>query len=114
MNLPHRAVEMLDVFIGMHNKLPPDDQNGSDKVLPRIHVYAFASRSEDPVGDTVNRVAAVLKCDPTLLRYHAKGRSTDAGDSRAAVGQVVRWVTAKKAMVRLSFYLPLEVSAVII
>lgn len=130
MNLPHMAVDMLDVFVGMSHSsnTSSSDKEGSEPLmpaqcrLPRIHVYSFSGQREDPIGDVVQRVAAVLQCDPALLRYcggntshdrssdsSSSSRSYDDAATRAAVGQVVRWVTNKKAIVRLSFYLPEEV-----
>lgn len=113
MNLPQNATDFLDVFIGLGKRL--GERFSEWKELPRIHVYAFSTCVEDPVGDIVNRSAGVLQCDPALLKYTKSDAnssdSTDGGvfDRDAAVGHVVRDVSPKKVMVCLSFVLPREV-----
>ena len=74
--------------------------------LPRIHVYAFSTAMDDPIGDIVQRSAGVLQCDPALLGY-TKGSCSDR--SGRCVGHVVRDVSPRKVMVCLSFILPKEV-----
>jgi hypothetical protein len=77
-------------------------------VLPRIHVYAFSTLVEDPIGDIVRRSAGVLRCAPDSI-YPGAGAGKYAGPLPQCEGHIVRDVAPKKVMVCLSFTLPEEV-----
>lgn len=109
MNLPQNATDFLDVFIGLGHlyddywrKLDKSTDEKHHKSL-RIHVYAFSTHPEDPIGDIVRRSAGIMQCLPEDIT------ATEEGTESGCVGHVVRDVAPKKVMVCLSFYLPQSV-----
>jgi tRNA (guanine37-N1)-methyltransferase len=100
MNLPQNATDFLDVFIGLHNRYKKHaDHEKHAFFVPRIHVYAFTTHLEDPIGDIINRSAGIMRCS-----------SEDIRSGGYCEGHVVRDVSPKKVMVCLSFKLPMIVA----
>jgi tRNA (guanine37-N1)-methyltransferase len=109
MNLPQSATDFLDVFIGIGQRIGP---RFDESFLPRIHVYAF-STANDPIADIVDRVAGVLKCDPSELNFKGSNdvpKNMEESLSFSCWGHTVRDVSPKKMMICLSFKLPLSVA----
>jgi tRNA (guanine37-N1)-methyltransferase len=109
MNLPQSATDFLDVFIGLGQRIGP---SFNESLLPRIHVYAFSTAS-DPVADIVDRVAGVMKCDPSALNFNGSDnipKNMEESVSFPCWGHIVRDVSPKKMMICLSFRLPLSVA----
>eukprot|EP00600_Ochromonadales_sp_CCMP1393_P000591 CAMPEP_0174983836 /NCGR_PEP_ID=MMETSP0004_2-20121128/17376_1 /TAXON_ID=420556 /ORGANISM="Ochromonas sp., Strain CCMP1393" /LENGTH=637 /DNA_ID=CAMNT_0016236155 /DNA_START=218 /DNA_END=2131 /DNA_ORIENTATION=- len=142
MNLPQSATDFLDVFIGLHTRRRKmlqqahpagqaatsgagagaevghlDSAEDSIRILlPRIHVYAFSTAIDDPVGDIVKRCSEVLQCPVSAIRTGSSSTSTSTSSTSHPIyshyceGHIVRDVAPKKVMVCLSFSLPLEVA----
>ncbi len=100
MNLPQNATDFLDVFIGLYHRYKKHPKHEQIPFfVPRIHVYAFTTFLEDPIGDIINRSAGIMRCT-----------SEDIRNSGYCEGHVVRDVSPKKVMVCLSFKVPMIVA----
>lgn len=78
--------------------------------MPRIHVYAFSTYEDDPIGDIARRSATVLRCSANCLYPGLADGGKYERPLPRCEGYIVRDVAPKKVMVCLSFTLPKEVA----
>jgi tRNA (guanine37-N1)-methyltransferase len=88
MNLPATALEMCDVFVGLHRRGDGGGGGGggAPPPLPRVHVYCFAraTTEEGCADDAVGRLLAVLRLPPC-----GEGGGGGAGEGGGGAKKIV-------------------------
>lgn len=107
MNLPATAIEFCDAFLGLYAGSEKFFCPHTERLLPKVHVHCFSTKSNDNVRETVEVCERLSK----VMGYNMKPRfaTGDLGEGEVRVWDV-RDISPKKRMFCAEFRIPQDVA----